>query len=197
MLSRRTDAFIVVGWVMLFATLAYCTVASAGPQTYFPSSEFRDLEPWNSDEPRAWGELLSYFREPNISGNDFRGFAMRLTVAPAFSSARVVRIALQQNGQILAVCKQLPPHAKAPIATSALAVNSHQIDEIKTILRDDNFWAAGNRQTVITSDGTSLLLEVNDHGRYHVVYSGIAQKTVVLDVAKALYKIAGLRLPEL
>ena len=67
--------------------------------------------------------------------------------------------------------------------------------KITKALGAEDFWKLGNVQTGFASDGTQLLLEVNDHGRYHAVYSNGAVEGPLQRLARVVLMPAHLHLP--
>ena len=179
----------------LVANLVIAAPSAALATSYFPSTEFRDLDSWNKHEPAAWSQALSDFHEPSLSKGDNNLFAIRVTVEPAFSYSTVVRVEEQRTGSIAALSKQLPPRVTSPLITMPISVSGSQLNELKAALKEEGFWSLTNRQAAITSDGVDLLLEVYDRGKYHVVYSNGARQHSVLRLTRMLLDLAHLHLP--
>jgi hypothetical protein len=182
--------------------IASTSLAAAADQTvrYFPPSEFRDLDKLSVTEPQMWSRLLSEFEEPSISDPTSTEFTVRLTVLPAFSYSMVVRISEKDDGKVTGVSKQLPPRAKSPLIVTPISLNPNDISDVKKSIADNGFWKLTSRQTaaapgetVVESDGIEFLLEVNDHRRYHAVFT--SQDGSVTRIGKGLLALAHLHLP--
>jgi hypothetical protein len=183
----------IVGAAMISISLVIPSAAQA--TSYFPANEFHDLDPWNKDESVAWSQLLSDFQEPVVSDGRGHAFVIRVTVAPAFSYSTVVRIDEDRSGSITALSKQLPPRVSSPLITMPVPVDRTELINLQAALKEERFWTLTNHQAAITSDGVDLLLEVYDHGRYHVLYSNGARQKSVLRLTRMLLDLAHLHLP--
>ncbi|MGD0142664.1 MAG: hypothetical protein ABSC92_05865 [Rhizomicrobium sp.] len=194
-MHRHKIATALSSFVLLAGSIITLSACQARAPTYFPDTEFRDLDSWDIDEPKAWSELLSDFREPAIWDTNNNGFTIRVTVAPPASYFMVVRISENPDGSITAQSKQLPPRAKLPLIITPFDVSGSELDDLKKTLADEHFWALTNHHNGVTSDGVEMLLEVNDHGRYHVVHSAAFEQPPMLHITRLLLNLAHLHLP--
>lgn len=196
--SNRPSCGLFGQSVFGIALSVFSLVGASGAQsiTYFPASEFHDLASWDKDEPRAWSEALTRFREPSVASADNRAFTMRVTVLPASSNSTVVRITENSSGEVSGLSKQLWVRLTAPLVETPVPVTSSELASLKDTLKDGHFWALTNQESnFVTSDGVDLLLEVNDHGRYHAVISSGGQRQSVLRLARMMLNLAHLHLP--
>lgn len=174
--------------------LACAQERCAAANSYFPSSEFRDLEKYNADEPAAWSKYLSLFKEPVLFRDNSSVFVVRLTVAPAFSAGMIIRISEGRNGLIVGVSKDLPRGGSGPTSDS-FPVNAGDLALVKRALATEDFWNLGNHQSVVTTDGMQLLLEVRQGKKYHVVYTNGPVDNPLFRIARTLLDIAHQHFP--
>jgi hypothetical protein len=176
----------------LFSSVGH---SSAQSIPYFPASEFHDLPPWDKDEAKAWSEILTAFREPGIAAAGDHAFVIRIVVFPAVSNSTVVRLTENDNGKVSGLSKQLWVRLKGSLVEMPISVGGRELASLKSALEQEDFWTLTDQESTVTSDGVDLLLEVNDHGRYHAVISSGAQKKSVVRLARMMLNLAHLHLP--
>jgi hypothetical protein len=188
----RKDMRRVVG---SFAFAILCLVPTSyaqGGTSYFPATEFRDLDIYNVDRPQSWAKYLALFKEPNIYSNKSVRFSIRLTASPAFDDGLVIRISQNGSGHLFGVIKQLR-RSTLTASSSTFHPDDAQLKRIRQALRREDFWNLGNHQTTVTTDGTELLLEVKEGDKYHVVYVGSTLDGPIGRIAKTLTDIAHMK----
>jgi hypothetical protein len=191
-LAVRRRAQVLFG-VLIFALIPIGATC-AEIRSYFPATEFHDLETYNADEPKAWSDYLSLFGEPILFDDDSSEFAIRLTLAPAFSNGAVIRIFQNKAGLIQGVTKRFLRTSQTVVASN-FDVSQSDLKIIKLAISRERFWALGNKQRVITTDGVPMLLEIKCGSRYHVVYVSDALEGPVLRIAQLLATTGHVHLP--
>jgi hypothetical protein len=185
--------------VFLLRSIACASCATVAPaasaQSYFPPTEFRDLEVYNEDESKSWGEYLSAFDEPALFDDETLQFAVRIAVSPAAPGGMIVRFTEGADGKMVGISKRFSHGTLSPV-TTVFAVSKKDLFRIKRAIASEHFWDVGNHQAVVSSDGHSMLLEVKDHKRYHAVYISSLTEGPVLSIGKIMFSIARARLPE-
>jgi len=189
--SKARFALLAGGLVLGFLP---AQVGCTETRSYFPRTEFRDLEAYNADEPKAWSNYLSLFKEPILFNDRSVVFAIRVTLAPAFSDGLIIRIQKNRDGSIEGTVKHLARQTQV-LATGTFAANNDDLDAVEAVLNDEKFWLIGNRQTVVTTDGIQLLVEVKEGGRYHVAYTNGPIDTPLWKIAKTMARVAHTSLP--
>lgn len=176
--------------LLFVATLSVSRAATQNSlkERYFPPSEFGDLEQSRATEPHAWAEYLAALKEPPLVGNKKLHFAIRLAIAPAFPTGKVVRVLEDTSGTTVGTSRHFY-YGTFNLISTDLSVRKQDISSIRKALSDDGFWTLNNHQSVIVTDGPSVLLEVWDNGKYHAVTYNADDASRISSTQKLLLRI--------
>ncbi len=188
--SRWLGVFIVA-----FSLSGSVDPSKSQPTQYFPASEFQGLASLDKYEPQIWSETLTQFREPSLAAAADHAFTIRITVFPDLSNSTVVRVTQNSRGEVSGISKQLWIRLTGPLVEVPIAVSTTEFDSLAHALADGHFWALTNQKSNIVGGSIDILLEVNDHGKYHAIISNGSERLIVVYLAREMLKLAHLHLP--
>lgn len=188
MLSRPiTSPFIAAALLML------APAASSAASHYFPPSEFRDLK---INLVPSFDDSLQQLGEPPLFDQQGYQFRFRATWISSFDGDATLRIEQSDAGDIRSVYKRdfptEPNGLKAkPVFTRSLSRRA--LESLKSSIQGTNFSTLDNRQEVVPTDGTYLLIEVSSGTHYHAVYRVVPFAAPLDRIVEEAIRIAGAR----
>ena len=154
--------------------------------TYFPRPALTDAE----DEfvaPISALHLSQMGEKPLVTSGVTSAVRV-LWMTQGFAGDALIRIEQQQDGTIRSVFKRFPG-GDVPYSISAHSdvlrekpIAQAEFLKLMDKIRDTRFFALGNRDQALVSGGYTWLVEVYDHGQYHVAYCNLDSKPEINEI---------------
>ena len=158
--------------------IAGCTTDSR-LDAYFPNQAFSQRQERHNFEANWYGKHLHSMGEPSLLPglrSQTNSVTWRLTVLPTFNGPSVFRIYLPDNADATLLHKETDGrggYEAGSITTNRqLSLPSDRLQRLRSLLKELDFWnvpTTDDNCPIAVMDGQRCVLEVADHGRYHVI----------------------------
>ena len=164
--------------ILLAVTCLITSCASSPEVAYFPNLAFSQWQDSHNFTVDWYGKHLRSMREPSLSSGlltQTNSVTWRLMCLPNFAEPICYRIHVADSDGSYVVVKRTD--GKGGYDTGKVILNQGKtispdaFQELQRLLKDLTFWTlpVEGPKEIATLDGTAYVLEVADHGRYHVI----------------------------
>ncbi len=166
---------------MILVALGFIiTGCLSGPRlgTYFPNLAFSQCQDHHDFRINWYGKHLRSMEEPSLLVGlraQTNSTSWRLTFLPTFMSPMCYRFYVPDTGECYMVVKRT--NGRGGYETGSLILNERKpldrtrFAQLDLLLKDLSFWSVpvNGPPEIVCLDGEEYILEVADHGRYHVI----------------------------
>lgn len=168
--------------------------ARRADQRYFPSAEFAGV-PGQEDLVPLFEKDLVSLGEPPLD-RQVEKLKFRATWFSSFEGVALLRIEEGGGGAASVIYKRRVPVASldtGEVTAREKVLKREALDKLKLDIQAANFFSLSNSQSVISTDGVFLLVEVNDHGQYRAVLRVIPFAKPIREIAQQAAQLSGIK----
>ncbi len=184
--------------LMASSVVAACHTVNEdrGEISYFPPTEFADLDIYDADVPDRFSKYLRGAEESILFDDQAIEFAARLTIISSFEGGIVLLVQKNSDGSTTGRSKRFAQREGGIgklLESTRVTVSTEELHALRQLAVSADFWSVDNQQELIGSDGSAWVLEVKDGSCYHAVYEWWPSEGPSYEIGHAIMKALDVR----